>query len=85
MNLVELSGYLKENLDAIYRELEFAIPGNNIDHGFSTKIVCKYWTNSPNSLLINYKSEHMVGIRGHLERDQKFGIILVVEEIEEYK
>ena len=57
MNSVEIIGVLQEKIDSDYREIEYALPTFNFENKNLQKVVCRFWTNNPDSRFI--KSENL--------------------------
>ena len=83
MNSVNISGILKETIDDKYRYFEYLLPYNEENEdGLVTKIVVTFWTKQPKPRLIVLPENTRVMISGHLDVSQKFGTILLVEQLE---
>ena len=82
MNCVDITGRLRANIDNIFRYFEYELPYFDESKYGSTIIVTKFWTNQPNSRLNVIKEDSRVIIHGHLDKHDKFGTILIVEQIE---
>ena len=81
MNSVSIIGNLVEQIDEYFRYFEYETPYQ--DEGESNpKIPIKFWTNQPNSRLIVLPKSTRVAIHGHLDINQRFGTILLVEQLE---
>lgn len=85
MNIVSLIGVLKQNIDEVYREIEYALPCYNENDVDSQILVSKYWPNSQNSRFTQLATGTKVAITGHLDKNEKFGTILVVEQFDVLK
>ena len=82
MNSISLICSLKNNIDAFYRNAEYALPLYN-DEGKSTQeIVLRYWTNSSPCRLTSLKEGTHIAIRGHIDRHEEHGTIVIVEQLE---
>ena len=82
MNSVNIIGYLRENLDEYYRTFEYELPYFEENNTAVAKIVVKYWTNQPKARLITLPENSRVAIQGHLDAHEKFGTILIVEQVQ---
>ena len=82
MNCVDITGRLKENIDNVFRYFEYELPYLDEPENGPNIIVLKFWTNLPNSRLNNLPDKSRVIIHGHLDVHEKFGTILVVEQME---
>lgn len=81
MNSVSIIGNLLEQIDEYFRYFEYDTP--YIDEKSSNaKIPIKFWSNQPNSRLIVLPNSTRVAIHGHLDINQRFGTILLVEQLE---
>ena len=82
MNSVNIIGYLREILDDYYRTFEYELPYFEENNTAVAKIVVKYWTNQPKARLITLPENSRVAIQGHLDAHEKFGTILIVEQVQ---
>ena len=82
MNSVSLIGFLRENIDDTFRYFEYELPYMEENENIKTRIVIRNWTNQPNSRLNICPENSRAAIHGHLDAHEKFGTILVVEEIQ---
>ena len=82
MNSVNIIGMLREKIDDNYRYFEYEMPNLDEPSGGPTRIVVRNWTNQPNSRLLVLQENTRVAIYGHLDSSEKFGTILVVEELQ---
>ena len=82
MNSVSIIGLLLEQIDEYYRYFEYETPYNDDRNVEVPKIPIKFWSNQPNSRLIVLPSSTKVAIHGHLDINQRFGTILLVEQLE---
>ena len=82
MNYVDITGRLREKIDENFRYLEYELPYMKEPDEGQSKIVVSYWTKQPNSRLIQLADHTRVILHGHLEPNEKFGTILVVEHLE---
>ena len=85
MNSVNISGILKEGIDEFHRYLNYTLPFFQEGNVTEPRIVVKNWTNQPNARLIVLPLNTRVLIHGHLDGDEKFGTILLVEQLEVVK
>lgn len=85
MNAVNIIGMLRENIDDYYRYFEYERPYDEKSTVEIAKIVVKHWSNQPKSRLITMPINARVAITGHLDANEKFGTILVVEQIQSVK
>ena len=81
-NSICLSGKLRDALDEKFRVLEYELPYFEEPKSGEAKIICKYWNNQENTRLHAIATNTRVIIHGHLDGHEKFGTILVVEQIE---
>ena len=80
MNSVEILGYLKE-IDGDFRIVEAVLPTFN-DKGKNTALIrMKYWTTGNKCYFLSLPINSHVAIRGHLDVDEKFGTIVIVEQV----
>ena len=82
MNCVDITGRVRENIDENFRYFEYELPYLQEPHYGPTKIVIQYWTNFPKSRMIALENNTRVLIHGHLDAHEKFGTILIVEQLE---
>lgn len=85
MNSVCIIGFLREKIDDIYRYFEYELPYFDENENAKTIIVVKFWANQPNARLISMPENSRVAIRGHLDAHEKYGTIIVVEQIQSVK
>jgi len=85
MNSVDILGYLKESVDEHHRFFEYTSPFLQEETLCQHQVVVRYWNNQPNSRLIILPSNTRVLIHGHLDGHDKFGTILLVEQLEVIK
>ena len=82
MNAIHIIGMLRENVDDVYRYFEYELPYDEDDETMSAKIIVKNWTNQSKTRLAVLPSNTRVALTGHLDRCEKFGTIIVVEQLE---
>jgi len=82
MNCVDITGRVREALDETYRKFEYELPYFDDPSRAKTFIVVKFWNNTPNARLITLEENTRVLIHGHLDSHEKFGTILIVEQLE---
>lgn len=83
MNSVNITGILREVIDEKYRYFEYQLPYDEENaEGSVNKIVVTFWTKLPKPRLIVLPENTRVAISGHLDVSQKFGTILLVEQLE---
>ena len=82
MNSVCITGRLRENIDEYYRNFEFELPYMDDPTCNKNIIPVKFWSNQPNSRLNVLPDNARVIIHAHLDGHEKFGTILVVEQLE---
>ena len=82
MNSVDIIGFLREGIDDYFRYFEYELPYLEENEKVVPKIVVKYWANQPKSRLIVLPSSTRVAIHGHLDAHEKFGTILIVEQVQ---
>ena len=82
MNSVNIMGLLRENIDDYFRYFEYELPYLEENESVVPKIICKYWANQPKSRLNTLPDASRVAIHGHLDAHEKFGTILVVEQLQ---
>lgn len=85
MNSVNISGILKEGLDEFHRYFEYTLPFFQEGNVAIPRIIVKNWTNQPGARLIALPDNTRVLIHGHLDGHDKFGTILLVEQLEVVK
>ena len=83
MNSVSIIGYLRENINDYLRYFEYELPFFQENEAAVPKIVVKYWTEQPNSRVNVLPANTRVAIQGHLDAHEKFGTIIVVEELQQ--
>ena len=80
MNSVDLIGYLRK-VDGEFRLVEVSLPTFN-DEGKNTALVyMKYWTDGNKNYFLSLPKDSLVGIHGHLDVNEKFGTIVIVEQV----
>lgn len=82
MNSITLICSLKNNIDSIYRQAEYALPSYNDDGKSTQDIVLKYWTNTKGSRLTSLNVGTHIAIRGHIDHNDEHGTIVIVEQFE---
>ena len=82
MNSLCITGKLRENINELYRYFEYELPYFDEPDAGPCRIVTKFWTNQPKSLLCSLPENTRVIMHAHLDHHEKFGTILVVEQIE---
>lgn len=82
MNSVNIIGLLRENIDENFRYFEYELPYLEENNKAIPKIATKYWTNQKKNILLTTPINSRVAIHGHLDAHEKFGTILVVENIQ---
>ena len=82
MNNVSIIGMLREVLDDYNRYFEYELPFSQDSGNVVPRIVVRYWTRQPKTRLIVLAENTRVAMHGHLENDEKFGTILLVEQLE---
>ena len=82
MNSVTLTGILKEQIDKDFRDLIYDTPFSDYHFLEVRHIKVKYWTHQHETRLSIIPSDSKVLIHGHLEEHEKFGTILLAEELE---
>ena len=82
MNSVEIIGLLRERIDDYYRHFEYELPFEEENSTTTPRIVVRYWTDQPRPRLIFLEEGTRVALHGHLDAHEKFGTILVVEQIQ---
>jgi len=85
MNSVNILGFLREIIDEKFRYFEYEPPFSDENYDTAPRIVVKYWTDQPNSRLSTLPNDTFVAIHGHLDNIEKFGTILLVEQLEVVK
>ena len=80
MNSINIIGMLRKNIDEIYRNFEYELPYSEDPLKPNPIIVVKQWTNMPNSRLIAIPEGTRVAIHGHLDYNEQFGTIIIVEQ-----
>ncbi len=82
MNNVDIIGMLKEVINDYDRYFEYELPFDQINNNAAPKIVVRFWTRQPKARMIILPENTKVAIHGHLDADEKFGTILLVEQLE---
>ena len=82
MNSVQIIGLLRERIDDYYRNFEYELPFMEEKCRVVPRIVIRNWTEQPRPRLIFLEDGTRVALHGHLDAHEKFGTILVVEQIE---
>ena len=83
MNSVSIIGLLRENIDDKLRYFEYELPFFQENEAAVPRVVIKYWTEMPKTRLNVLPINTRVAIQGHLDAHEKFGTIIVVEEIQQ--
>lgn len=81
MNSVNLIGYLHENLGNNIRKAQISSPVFNDEGNNTFMIYLKYWAGGDRNFLTSLPNKSHVAIQGHLEYAEKFGTIVVVEQL----
>ena len=82
MNCVNVIGLLRENINDSFRYFEYELPFFQENESAVPRIVLKYWTEQKNSRLSVLPLNARVAIHGHLDAHEKFGTIIIVEELQ---
>lgn len=82
MNSVSIIGILKEKIDSVYRNFDYELPYSEDPSKPTPHIVVKYWSNQADTRLIVIPDNTRVAIHGHLDLDEKYGTILIVESFQ---
>ena len=82
MNSVNIIGLLRDNIDDIFRNFEYELPYLEENNDANSKIVVRFWSNQPKTRLLALPSNSRVALHGHLDAHEKFGTILVVEQVQ---
>jgi len=85
MNAVNIIGMLRENVDGMHRYFEYERPYDEKGSVENAKIIIKHWTNQEKTRLSVMPINTRVAISGHLDASEKFGTILIVEQIQSLK
>ena len=80
MNSVEVIGYLREQIEE-FRKIEIGLPAYNDQDKNSGEILAKYWAGGDKNYFLLLPAGAQVAIRGHLDVDEKFGTILIIEQL----
>lgn len=83
MNCINIIGLLRENIDEHHRYFEYELPFFQENNAAVPKIVLKYWTGQPNTRLNAIPSNTRVAVSGHLDAHEKFGTIIIVEDLQQ--
>lgn len=83
MNSVSIIGYLRENINEQLRYFEYELPFFQENEAAVPKIVVKYWTGRAGSRLDVLPINTRVAIQGHLDAHEKFGTIIIVEDLQQ--
>ena len=82
MNAVIITGYLKEKVDMDFRDFVYETPFSDDGLLEERHIKIKYWTPQHQNRLTILPDATKVLVHGHLEQHEKFGTILLAEELE---
>ena len=82
MNTVCIIGILKEVVDDYNRFFEYQVPYEVENETLTPRIIVRNWTGQPKSRLIILPLNTRVALHAHLELTEKFGTILLVEQLE---
>lgn len=82
MNSINIIGVLRKNIDELYRNFEYELPYSEDPLKPNPIIAVKQWTNMPNSRLVTVAEGTRVAIHGHLDYEERFGTILIVEQFQ---
>lgn len=82
MNSVDIIGFLRETIDEKFRYFEYELPFLEENDQAIPKILIKFWSNQPKTRLISFPEGTRVAIHGHLDAHEKFGTILIVEQVQ---
>ena len=82
MNSVNIIGCLLETIDEKHRYMEYELPFLQENNKVKPIIVVKYWTEQSNTRLNVLEKGTRVAISGHLDASEKYGTILIVEELQ---
>ena len=82
MNLVSITGVLKECDESTFRILEYDAPYTDKGCLETRRIKIKYWTFHDVTRVTLLPINTQVLIQGHLEEHEIFGTILLVEKLE---
>ena len=82
MNNVNIIGMLREKVDDTSRYFEYELPYENEKGDTSARIVVKNWTNQSKTRVSVMPEGARVAISGHLDGSEKFGTILIVEQLQ---
>lgn len=81
MNSIDVIGYIRNNLGDGYRKIEVGLPTFNDDGKNTTEIIAKYWAGGDRNYFLVLPENSHVAIRGHLDYDEKFGTIVIAEQL----
>ena len=82
MNTVTLVAYLKENIGNEFRKVETVKPTFDENGDNKVNVITRFWAGGEKNYLRVMPINSMVSIVGHLEFDEKFGTIIIVEQME---
>ena len=82
MNTVSLVAYLKENIGNELRRIETLKPSFDEDGNNTVSVIAKFWAGGDKNYLRVMPANSQVSIVGHLEFDENFGTIVVVEQLQ---
>ena len=82
MNTVSLIGYLKENIGNEFRRVEAFKPTFDDEGNHTVSLMTRYWAGGEKNYLRIMPINSQVSIIGHLEFDENFGTIIVVEQLQ---
>ena len=85
MNSVCIIGFLRERIDDFYRYFEYELPFLQETNKTTPIIVLRNWTGQSGARINVLEKNTRVAIHGHLDAHEKFGTILVVEELQTLK
>ena len=85
MNSVNLIGILKDPIDDYFRYFEYELPYSDDPLKPTPRIVIKNWNGQPKSRILTLQSGVKIALHGHLDMNEKFGTILIVESFQGLK
>lgn len=82
MNEIDIFGFLREKIDDYHRKFEFDLPYIQMNNEAKPIVTIRYWATTPNPRLLVMPEGTRIAFHGHLDIEEKFGTIIVVEQFE---
>jgi len=85
MNCVDIIGVLRDCIDEKFRYFEYEVPYTDDYDAKDHLIVVRDWTNLNGANFIKIAAGTKVAIHGHLDINEKFGTIIIAEQVQTLK